>query len=138
MVVSNPAVSSTTGWPVGFWASEFIHPWHAFTEAGYSCTLSSPKGGAVELDGYSDPRDPSGYSAHDILSLGFLSTPKLAAMLEDTPSVANLRMEDFDAIVVCGGQGPMFTFRETTVLQKLFMDFYLALQKPARGKRKAA
>jgi hypothetical protein len=26
IVVANPAVSTTTGWPVGFWASELIHP----------------------------------------------------------------------------------------------------------------
>jgi hypothetical protein len=27
MVVSNPAVSTTLGGPVGFWASELIHAW---------------------------------------------------------------------------------------------------------------
>jgi hypothetical protein len=26
IVLSNPAVSSTTGWPVGFWWSELAHP----------------------------------------------------------------------------------------------------------------
>jgi hypothetical protein len=27
IVVANPAVSSTTGWPVGFWWSELSHPY---------------------------------------------------------------------------------------------------------------
>src|SRR6266702_4524402 len=31
IVVANPSVSTTTGWPVGFWASELIHPYDAFT-----------------------------------------------------------------------------------------------------------
>jgi hypothetical protein len=26
MVVANPTTSSTTGWPVGFWAAELFHP----------------------------------------------------------------------------------------------------------------
>lgn len=34
MVVANPATSTTTGWPVGFWASELFHPLHEFEEVG--------------------------------------------------------------------------------------------------------
>src|SRR6202140_1084249 len=98
IVISNPAVSTTTGWPVGFWASELIHPWLSFTEAGYSVTISSPSGGKVELDSWSDPRDPSGYSAHDIISLGFIDSPKLAALLNETAKVGDLKMDDYDAI----------------------------------------
>ena len=30
LVIANPAVSTTTGWPVGFWWSELSHPWLAF------------------------------------------------------------------------------------------------------------
>jgi hypothetical protein len=26
IVISNPAVSTTTGWPAGFWWSELTHP----------------------------------------------------------------------------------------------------------------
>lgn len=26
VVIANPAVSTTTGWPVGFWWSELTHP----------------------------------------------------------------------------------------------------------------
>ena len=111
---------------MGFWASELIHPWQAFTEAGYSVTISSPAGGKVELDSWSDPRDPSGNSAHDLISMGFINTPKLAALLNETGKVNDQRMIDFDAIVVCGGQGPMFTYNDATDLHKLFLDFYRA------------
>lgn len=38
MVVSNPAISTTTGDAVGFWASELAHPFHAFSEVGYDVT----------------------------------------------------------------------------------------------------
>jgi hypothetical protein len=33
MVIANPAVSTTLGWPVGFWGSELTHPYYAFREA---------------------------------------------------------------------------------------------------------
>ena len=29
IVISNPGVSTTTGWPVGFWWSELTHPYFA-------------------------------------------------------------------------------------------------------------
>jgi putative intracellular protease/amidase len=126
MVVASPSVSTTLGWPVGFWASEFTHPWLAFTEAGYAVQVASPRGGRVELDALSDPRDPSGYSAHDLISLGFLHTPALAAMLESTRPLAECRATDYDAIVVCGGQSPMFTFPAEAALHRLLAEFYAA------------
>jgi hypothetical protein len=36
-------------------------------------TIVSPKGGKCQLDAWSDPRDPSGYSAHDLISMGFMN-----------------------------------------------------------------
>ena len=72
MVVSNPAISSTTGWPVGFWAAELTHAYKLFLENGYDVTIASPKGGRVEIDALSDPRDSSGYSKDDKISLRYL------------------------------------------------------------------
>lgn len=126
LVIANPATSSTTGWPVGFWWSELTHPWLAFTEAGYEVEVFSPDGGACEADGMSDPRDPSGYSSSDLISLGFLSTPKLAALVKDTKPAAAIELSRFDAIVVAGGQAPMFSFEKATALQKKFAEFYEA------------
>jgi putative intracellular protease/amidase len=126
MVVANPALSTTTGWPVGFWAAELTHPFDAFTRSGYDVTISSPQGGKVELDAYSDPRDASGYSKDDSLSLQYLRREEFVARLEATARVGDLAAKDFDAIVVVGGQSPMFTFREAAGLQALFLDFFRA------------
>lgn len=112
MLVSNPAVSDRTGWPVGFWWAELTHPYWEFTEAGFEVTVASPDGGRVVADAYSDPTDPSGYSADDLLSLGFLSSPRHRALLEDTPSVFDLALDDHDALFLVGGQAPMYTFRQ--------------------------
>ena len=129
MVVANPSVSTTTGWPVGFWASELTHPWYEFREVGYEVTLASPEGGKVEVDALSDPRDSSGYSADDVISMGFLNTPTLAAMLEETKKLSELELDEFDAIVVCGGQSPMFTFRDNEDLKQAISHFY-ELERP--------
>jgi putative intracellular protease/amidase len=129
MVVANPTTSTTTGWPVGFWASELFHPLYEFAEAGYDVTVSSPEGGDVEIDGMSDPRDDSRYSADDVLSLGYLSSDEHTAALRDTPRLGDLDLDDFDAIVVCGGQAPMFGFRENAELQAALRTFYEA-EKP--------
>jgi putative intracellular protease/amidase len=126
MVVANPAVSTTTGWPVGFWASELIHPYQAFKKSGYEVVIASPKGGKVELDAYSDPRDARGYSKDDTLSLAYLNRQDFVALLEKTAKVSDLQASDFDAIVVVGGQSPMFTFKEAVDLQALFSDFFNA------------
>lgn len=124
IVISNPAVSTTTGWPVGFWWSELAHPYFEFTEKGYAIEVFSPGGGKCEADAMSDPRDSSGYSETDLISMGFLSTPRLAALVENTKAISELNVDDFDAIVVAGGQAPMFTFEQAEELQKKFVAFY--------------
>lgn len=124
IVVANPAVSSNNDWPVGFWAAELTHPWYELTEAGFEVTIASPRGGRVELDALSDPRDPSQWSAEDLISMGFLHTPTLAAQLEDTPALADLDLDGFEAVLVAGGQSPMFTFRDNPPLQEAVRTFY--------------
>lgn len=124
MIVANPAVSPVTGWPIGFWAAELTHPWLEFVKAGYEVALASPAGGKTSVDAYSDPRDPSGYSANDIISLGVLSQPAMAAKLETTAALAQVKLEDFDAIFVCGGQSPMVSFIDHAPLHAFIARAY--------------
>jgi putative intracellular protease/amidase len=124
IVIANSAVSTTTGWPVGFWWSELTHPFHAFHQVGYQVEVFSPNGGACSPDSLSDPRDPSGYSSDDLISMGFISTPSLAGMIQNTKAVSELSVADFDAIVIAGGQSPMFSFASATTLHSKFSEFF--------------
>jgi putative intracellular protease/amidase len=124
MVVSSPAISKQTGWPIGFWAAELTHPLLVFQEAGYEVSLVSTAGGRLEMDGYSNPTDASGYSAHDIITLGYLQTKWFNEMLADTPRLAEVDSQNYDAIFLVGGQGPMYTFRGNKELERLFAIFY--------------
>jgi putative intracellular protease/amidase len=124
IVIANPAIATTSGWPCGFWWSELTHTYYAFTEQGYRIEIFSPDGGRCEADAMSDPRDPSGYSSTDLITMGFISMPNLAKLIEDTASVDRLKVDDFDAVVVAGGQAPMFTYDRATTLQHKFVEFY--------------
>ncbi len=126
IVVANPSTSPTTGWPVGFWWAELTHPYWAFTEAGYEVGIRSPQGGALAADGYSDPEDPSGYSAQDILSLGFKKSSKHFGLLQNTGSIDEVDPQNYDAVFFAGGQSPMVTFRGNEKLQQLVAAFYEA------------
>lgn len=126
IIAANPAISPTTGWPIGFWWAELTHPYTAFVEAGLDVELRSPDGGALQADAYSDPEDPSGYSADDIVSLGFKKSAQHLALLQDTRSLDDVDVAAYDAVFVVGGQSPMVTFRGNTRLQALIARFYAA------------
>lgn len=130
MVASSPAVSAQTGWPIGFWAAELTHPLHVFQAAGYTVDLVSTDGGALIMDGYSDPTDAGGYSAHDVISLGYMQQPWFQAMLGDTRKLTAVQPDDYAAIFLVGGQGPMYTYKGNRDLERLFVAFYEA-GKPA-------
>ena len=124
IVVSNPAVATTVGWDVGFWGAELTHPYYELTQAGVQVTIASPNGGKVQMDALSDPRDPSKWSSEDLITMGFVNTPELMALLEDTPKLADLDLDEYDAIMVAGGLAPMFTFRDNPDIHDALRRFY--------------
>src|SRR6201997_4941035 len=124
IVVANPTTSTTLGWPVGFWGAELTHPYYELTQRGVAVTIASPDGGKVEMDSLSDPRDESKWSADDLITMGFVNTPELAALLDEKPALADLGLDEFDAIMVAGGQAPMFSFREDERVHDALRRFY--------------
>ena len=129
LVASNPAVSTQTGWPIGFWWGELAHSYWEFAERGYQIDIVSPEGGELEADAWSDPRDDSGYSADDLISLGFMTSPEHLALLRKTRSLADVAADvpgGYDAVFLVGGQGPMYTFFNDPRVHELVRNFYEA------------
>ncbi len=124
VVASSPAISKQTGWHIGFWAAELTHPLRVFQEAGYEVELASTEGGKIEMDGFSNPTDASGYSAQDVISLGYMQQQWFNDMLANTKKMTEVNPADYAAIFLVGGQGPMYTFRGNKELEKLFAAFY--------------
>lgn len=130
LIASNPSVNKQTGWPIGVWAAELTHPYWEFVNAGYAVDIASPEGGEIKIDGFSNPEDESKYAAWDYLSLGFLKDPSKSALLKNTIRLSDVNPNQYKALMVCGGQGPMYTFIDNTDLHKFFVDFY-STGKPA-------
>ena len=124
ILVANPTIATTVGWPVGFWAAELTHPYYELTQRGVEVTIASPDGGKVEMDALSDPRDPSKWSSEDLITMGFVNTPELMALLEDTPKLSDLDLDQYDAIMIAGGLAPMFTYRERDDVHDAIRRFY--------------
>jgi putative intracellular protease/amidase len=126
LVASNPAVSEQTGWPIGFWWSELSHPHWELSQRGYEIDVASPDGGALEADSWSDPRDKSGYSTHDLISLGFINSPEHAKLVEESKPLDDVAVDDYDAVLLVGGQAPMYTFVDDERVHALLASFYEA------------
>jgi putative intracellular protease/amidase len=126
IVASNATVSEQTGWPIGFWWAELTHPYWEFSQHGYAVDVASPDGGALEADSWSDPRDKSGYSADDLISLGFMSSPEHAKLIDGSKPLADVEVGDYDAALFVGGQAPMYTFFNDERVQSLVAAFYEA------------
>lgn len=121
-IVSNTA--DLKGFPVGFFGEEMTRAFLAFIEAGHRVDLASPKGGEVMVDTHSDPRTPNGAYADDLITLGFVNHSKFGPMLKSTLPISAIAVDDYDAVWVAGGGGPLLTFKDDTALHKLIADFY--------------
>jgi len=126
VLASNPAVSEQTGWPIGFWWAELTHPYWEFAERGYRVDVASPNGGSLQADSWSDPRDDSKYSADDLITLGFVNSPEHMKLTEKTKPLADVQVDGYDALMVIGGQSPMYTFYENEAVHGAVRDFYEA------------
>jgi putative intracellular protease/amidase len=93
---------------------------------GYDVELFSPLGGRCEPDAMSDPEDASEWQAEDVISRGYKHDPQFLKLVETTSPVDQIDVDRFDAIVVVGGQGPMFTFEVAVGLHTKFTEFYEA------------
>jgi putative intracellular protease/amidase len=91
-----------------FWLSEVTHPFWHLTERGVEVDFTSPQGGKVVFDPYSDPYFEKSTEAEDLVSKGFLSDKKLKGKLDTTLRLKDVDLSRYDAIHVAGGRGATF------------------------------
>jgi putative intracellular protease/amidase len=126
ILASDPAVSGQTGWQIGFWWEELTHSYWEFVNACYEVVIASPKGGRLQGDALSDPRDKLRLSAGDLVSLGFINSPEHMALVEHARALSEIDLDGFDAVFLVGGEGPMYTFVDDLDVHALVRDFYEA------------
>ncbi len=124
LIASNGAISKQTGWPIGAWYSEVTHPYWEFTQAGYEVEFASPDGGEIGFDTYSDPEHESKLSANDLISLGFKKSADKTALVKNSKKLSSVNSNDYKAIFISGGLGPMQTMYKNSSIEKFVVDFY--------------
>lgn len=92
-----------TGEKTGFWLEEFAAPYYRLRDAGAQITLASPKGGQPPLD----PKSSAPESQTDA-TRRFADDPKAQVELAATAVLADMKVEDFDAVFYPGGHGPLW------------------------------
>lgn len=107
LVVTTSATSyEAAGYRTGLWLGELTHFFDVLDEAGHDQTIASVEGGLV-------PIDPESLAA-PILALGGTKEryedPAFMALLEQTPSLADVVDQEWDAVYLTGGHGTMFDF----------------------------
>jgi putative intracellular protease/amidase len=97
----------STGRKTGFWLEELAAPYYAFKDAGVTITLASPKGGQPPLDPKSS--DPA---SHTDATRRFEADAAARAALAETKRLADVSVDDFDAVFYPGGHGPLWDLAE--------------------------
>ena len=122
-LVSNPAMLKGM-LPVGFFAEELTRPFYEFTQAGHEVHLASSQGGKVEFDGFSDPENAQTFYPNDLVTIGFNHHQAFGKLMENTLAIADVKVDDYDAVCVAGGGGPLITFKDDTALHQFIAAFY--------------
>ncbi|GAA4634025.1 type 1 glutamine amidotransferase domain-containing protein [Actinoallomurus vinaceus] len=90
--------------PTGYWAEEFTAPYSALTEAGHEVVVATPGGVVPHVDVMSLRPSMAGGEQIALEEEGILRS---AEELRRPIELADVRLEDFDAVYYPGGHGPM-------------------------------
>jgi putative intracellular protease/amidase len=107
MVLTSHDQLGNTGKKTGFWLEEFAAPYYTFKDAGAEITVVSPAGGQPPLDPKSDEPD-----AQTAETDRFSKDTAAQQVLANTGLLADVNVDDFDAVFYPGGHGPLWDLAE--------------------------
>ena len=113
-----------TGKKTGFWLEEFVSPYYHLKDASVQVTLASPLGGQPPLDPKSHEPD---LQTDDIRR--FDNDQAAQTDLANTAKLADMKVEDFDAVFYPGGHGPLWDLYRDSYSIALIEGF-IAAGKP--------
>ncbi len=113
-----------TGKKTGFWLEEFASPYYHLKDAGVHVTLASPRGGQPPLDPKSHEPD---FQTDD--TRRFDNDQAAQDELANTAKLAEMKVEDFDAVFYPGGHGPLWDLHNDNDSIALIEEF-IAAGKP--------
>jgi putative intracellular protease/amidase len=110
-----------TGEKTGFWLEEFASPYYYLKDAGAQLTLASPAGGHPPIDPKSSNPD-----AQTDATRRFDDDPAAQDELANTARLADMQVDDFDAVFYPGGHGPLWDLYEDSNSIALIEGFVAA------------
>ena len=124
MVLTSHAKLGDSGHKTGFWLEEFAAPYYVFLDAGADITLASPKGGMPPVDPNSELTD-----AQTPATERYDADKNLQQQLAQTRVLADVLVDDFDAVFYPGGHGPLWDLTDDQHSIALIQQF-MQQQKP--------
>ena len=113
-----------TGKKTGFWLEEFASPYYRLKDAGVQVTLASPRGGQPPLDPKSHEPD---FQTDD--TRRFDDDKAAQNELANTAKLAEMKVENFDAVFYPGGHGPLWDLHNDNDSIAL-IEAFIAAGKP--------
>ncbi|MEL6510564.1 MAG: type 1 glutamine amidotransferase domain-containing protein [Pseudomonadota bacterium] len=120
MILTSHDQMGDTGEKTGLWLEEFAAPFYVFQDAGATITLASPKGGAAPIDPRSETED-----AQTDATKRYYEDTRVQEALQSTNKLADVEPENFDAVFVPGGHGPMFDLATDKETQRVIQGFQI-------------
>ncbi|MGB7785067.1 MAG: type 1 glutamine amidotransferase domain-containing protein [Salinimicrobium sp.] len=119
MVLTSNSELKDTDSKTGVWLGEFTDPYYEFKDKGYEIVLASPKGGRP-------PIDPRSKLTENLTSSNrkFEKDEKAQRDFEFTRKLSEVSADEFAAIFLPGGHGPMGDLATDADAAKLVVDFY--------------
>jgi putative intracellular protease/amidase len=120
MLLTSHDALGDTGERTGFWLEEFAAPYYVFKDVGFEIALASPQGGQPPIDPKSALPE---WQTDD--TRRFDRDEDAGARLAQTLRIDAVDADDYDALFVPGGHGPMWDYPDNTALAALVSDFDL-------------
>ena len=118
MVLTSHSAMENTDSKTGVWLGEFTDPYYEFIDAGYSVTLTSPKGGRPPIDPLSELTENITAS-----NRRFQDDEAAKAAFSHTTPLNQINHADYDAIFYPGGHGPIWDLAADNNSGILILDF---------------
>jgi putative intracellular protease/amidase len=93
-----------TRYPTGYWAEEFANPYKALTDAGHEVVVATPNGTTPNVDMMSLRPSMAGGEQGALDLEGIIRS---AEAMRRPLQLSDVRLEDYDAVYLPGGHGPL-------------------------------
>jgi putative intracellular protease/amidase len=113
LIIVTSADKFSDGKPTGMWLEEYAVPYQMMLKQGYELTVVSPKGGESPVDPRSAAKGDQEMQWSDALK-----ARKSTVKLTD-----RINTEDFDAVFIPGGHGPLFDLASDKLSIRLISGF---------------